>query len=100
MENEKIKKALDDFEDDDFVASKETLSKEIGSTRDKYLKTKLELKNDINPEPEVKDDDTKDDDTKDDEWEGKEVKIMIPRGRWYESEAYHRVINQYSGKES
>jgi len=74
MENEKIKKALDDFEDDDFVASKETLSKEIGNTRDKYLKTKLGLKNDINPEPEVKDDDTKDDDTKDDDTKDDDTK--------------------------
>lgn len=55
IDNEKIKDALDSFENDDFVTAKETLSKEIGAKRDEFLRDKLNLKGDSTPEPKVDD---------------------------------------------
>ena len=52
MDKEKIKDALDKFENDEFVDAKEILTKEIRDTKDKYLKDKLSLKNDINTDGE------------------------------------------------
>jgi hypothetical protein len=49
MDIESIKKALDHFENDEFVNAKEILKKEIHSHRNEWLKDKLELKNDIEP---------------------------------------------------
>jgi len=51
MDKEQIKKAIDSFEADDFVDSREILQKEIQSTRDAYIQDKLGLKDD----PEVDD---------------------------------------------
>ena len=48
MDNEQIKKALDNFENDKFTDAKDVLSKVISDKRDSYLKDKLGLKNDIN----------------------------------------------------
>ena len=44
VNGEEIKKAIDSFEDDDYVASKEVIRQQIANARDEYLKTKLELK--------------------------------------------------------
>lgn len=43
MDTEKIRKALDHFEDDEFTDAKEILQQEIRDARDKYLDTKLDL---------------------------------------------------------
>lgn len=56
IDTKEIKKALDSFENDDFVGAKEIISKEISKAKNDYLKTKLDLKNDIEPEPIKKDD--------------------------------------------
>jgi len=58
MDTEKIKTAIDSFEEEDFMASKDALSGEIKTARDVFLKDKLGLKNDINPvEPDTDTDD-------------------------------------------
>jgi len=56
VDNEQIKKALDHFENDEFVDAKEILQKEILKAKNDHLKTKLELKGDadVNIEPEAK----------------------------------------------
>lgn len=56
MDKDKIKKALDHFENDEYVDAKEIIKKEIKSKRDTFIKDKVGLKNDINPAPEKKDD--------------------------------------------
>jgi hypothetical protein len=58
VDNEQIKKALDHFENDEFVDAKEILQKEIRKSKNDHLKNKLELKQDIEPleEPEKKED--------------------------------------------
>jgi len=45
MDTEKIKKAFDYFEDDDFLSSKELLQQEIKAAKKEYIKKKLGLKN-------------------------------------------------------
>jgi hypothetical protein len=56
VDNEQIKKALDHFENDEFVDAKEILQKEIQRAKNDHLKNKLELKGDAdaNIEPEAK----------------------------------------------
>lgn len=54
MDKDKIKKALDHFENDEYVDAKEILSKEVKGSRDSFVKDKLGLKGDINPAPEKK----------------------------------------------
>lgn len=44
VNNDNIRKALDHFENDEFVDAKEILSKEVQSARDQHLKDKLGLK--------------------------------------------------------
>ena len=59
MDQEAIKKALDNFENDKFSDAKETLQKEIQNRRDEFLNDKLGLtpaESEVKPEPEVKDD--------------------------------------------
>ena len=46
IDNEQIKKALDHFENDEFVDAKEILQKEILKAKNAHLKNKLELKGD------------------------------------------------------
>ncbi len=58
MEKDDIKKALDHFENDEFVDAKDIMTKAIQGKRDDFLKDKLGLENDINPAPEKKEDDT------------------------------------------
>ena len=58
MEKDNIKKALDHFENDEYVDAKEILTKEIQNKRDDFVKDKLGLKDAITPAEKKKDDDT------------------------------------------
>ena len=49
IDNREIKKAIDSFENDDFVTSKEIMSQEIKRAKNEFIKDKLELKGDIEP---------------------------------------------------
>ena len=69
MDKEKIKKALDDFEDDNFVDSKETLRDEIKKKVNDYLKKDLELEDDP---LDVSDDDNESDNDNSNDDEGDE----------------------------
>jgi len=62
MDNDQIKKALDDFEDDKFSDAKDTLKGEISNTRNKYVQDEVGLKSEIEPENNSNDDDSNDDD--------------------------------------
>ena len=62
MDRKKIRKALDHFENDQFVDAKDIISQEITGKRDVFLKDRLGLKNDINPIPEPEIDNDIDDD--------------------------------------
>ena len=57
VDKEQIKKAIDSFENDKFVDSKEILSKEVRKAKNSFLKDKLGLKGDIEPveNPDKKD---------------------------------------------
>jgi len=58
IDKEKIKAALDDFEDDKFSDAKDILKGEISKQKNEWLKSKLELKDDIDPvvnKEEIKD---------------------------------------------
>lgn len=52
IDTEKIKKALDHFENDEFVASKEIIQGEIRKAKNDFLKNKLDLKTDVEPQKE------------------------------------------------
>jgi hypothetical protein len=61
VDNEQIKKALDHFENDEFVDAKEILQKEILKAKNDHLKNKLELKGNADSrieEPAQKENDT------------------------------------------
>lgn len=49
MDNEKIRKAIDSFEDDKFTDAKDALKSEIAGKRDSFLKDKLGLKGEVSP---------------------------------------------------
>lgn len=51
MDDNVIKSALDDFENDSFIDAKEKLKGEISKARDEFLKQKLGLEKDITPLP-------------------------------------------------
>ena len=53
MDRDKIRKALDHFENDEFVDAKEIIQQEVQGKRDVFLKDKLGLANDINPAPQA-----------------------------------------------
>lgn len=53
VDNEQIKKALDHFENDEFVDAKEILQKEILRAKNDHLKNKLDLKAEIDAEAKV-----------------------------------------------
>lgn len=55
MDKEAIKKALDHFENDEYVDAKEILAKEIKGKRDEFVKDKLGLKDDIGTAPKKED---------------------------------------------
>lgn len=52
IDREKIKKALDDFENDDFVSSKEKLKDEIKKAKEEYVKNKTGIEKDLSPHKE------------------------------------------------
>lgn len=58
MDKKAIRKALDHFENDEYVDAQDIIKQEITGKRDVFLKDKLGLSNDINPAPEVNNDDT------------------------------------------
>lgn len=66
VDTEKIKGALDSFENDDFLAAKEVITTELKAHMNDYFKDKLGLKSDVIdiPKEEVADkaDDTSTDD--------------------------------------
>lgn len=70
MDREKIRKALDHFENDEFVDAKEIIQQEIAGKRDVFLKDKLGLATDINPAPDASADADADADGDDDGAEG------------------------------
>lgn len=55
INTEKIKDALDKFEDDDYISAKEILTKEIKDKKNEWLKDKLELQKEIEPQVEIED---------------------------------------------
>ena len=67
MDKEQIKKALDHFENDEFVDAQDILKKEISVKRDTFIKDKLELKQDLNPTSNDSDSDGGIDGAKDDD---------------------------------
>lgn len=52
MDQKKVRKALDHFENDEFVDAKEILSQEVKDAVNQHVKDKTGLKNDIEPTPE------------------------------------------------
>ena len=62
VDNEQIKKALDHFENYEFVDAKEILQKEIQKAKNDHLKNKLDLAAELGDKPEPapveKEDDT------------------------------------------
>ena len=52
IDNEKIRKALDHFEDDQFTSAKEIIKKEFVSAKNDFLKGKLGLQGDLNKDKE------------------------------------------------
>ncbi len=61
IDNEKIKDALDNFENDDFIRAKDEIKREIRGAVNDYFKDKLELKNDLEPNTETETDTDTDD---------------------------------------
>ncbi len=53
VDNEKIKGALDDFENDDFISAKDAIKSQIHNAVNDYFKDKLELQKDLEPQPET-----------------------------------------------
>jgi len=56
MDKKAIRKALDHFENDQYVDAKDIIKKEIAGQRDIFLKDKIGLKLDINPAPKAEPD--------------------------------------------
>jgi hypothetical protein len=52
IDTDQIKKALDHFENDEFVDSKEVLQREIRKAKNDFLKNKLDLKADVEQQPQ------------------------------------------------
>jgi len=53
VDDKKIKSALDDFENDDFLSAKDTLKQEIHGAVTDYFKEKLDLQRDLDPPTET-----------------------------------------------
>jgi len=88
VDDEKIKAALDDFEDEKFSDAKDKISGEVKKLRDEFLKDKLKLKGDLadkEEEEEEKSDDDKDekeeksDDADDDKDDKKALKKRVAK---------------------
>ena len=60
VDDEKVKDALDDFEDEKFSDAKEKIAGEIKKARDDFLKAKLQLQKDLE-DREEKEEDAQDD---------------------------------------
>jgi hypothetical protein len=56
MDKAKIRKALDHFENDEYVDAKEIIQAEIAGKRDVFLKDKIGLKVDLNPKADKQED--------------------------------------------
>ncbi len=54
IDNRVVKAALESFEDDDFITSKNLLKGEIIKAKNDFIKSKLDLKNDVYPEEQLK----------------------------------------------
>lgn len=52
MDRKAIRKALDHFENDEYVDAKDIIKREVAGSRDIFVKNKIGLANDINPAPE------------------------------------------------
>lgn len=65
VDKEKIKKALDDFENDDFVSSKEKLKDEIKKAKEEYVKDKTGLEKDLSPQEQEEEEEEEEEDDKD-----------------------------------
>lgn len=50
IDAEEIKKALDDFENDDFISAKDKIKGQIHGAVHDYFKTKLDLQRDLEPQ--------------------------------------------------
>jgi len=57
MDDERVKAALDDFENDKFADAKDKLADVVRKKRDDFLKKELKLQKDISPKEEPKGDD-------------------------------------------
>ena len=62
IDKEQIKKALDHFENDEFVDAKKILQKQVATAKDDYLKDKLNLKGDKDEEESSFEQDVEQDD--------------------------------------
>jgi hypothetical protein len=60
MDKEKIRKALDHFENDEYVESKEILQQEIQTKVNSHFEDKLDLQGKLNPPVEKEEDKTDD----------------------------------------
>ena len=72
VDDEKIKGALDDFENDEFLSAKEKLSAEIARVRDEFLEKALELRGKIGDEEPEDDSEEEDDELEADAADGDE----------------------------
>lgn len=62
MDKAQIRKALDSFENDKYVDAREIIAKEIAGKRDVFIKDKLGLATDVNPQNNNNDQDDLDGD--------------------------------------
>ncbi len=53
MDKKAIRKALDHFENDEYVDAKDIIAKEISGKRDVFIKDKIGLSNDIEADADV-----------------------------------------------
>jgi len=68
MDKEQIKKAFDEFEDENYIDAEETLKDQLKQAKNDFLKDKLDLENDVEEiEAEYNDDPDNDDDPEDDD---------------------------------
>jgi len=66
-DKEKVKKALDSFEDDDYYNAEDEISKEIKKAKNDYFKKELDLENDIEEVEPEKGEEDRDDSGSEDE---------------------------------
>lgn len=65
MDKEQIRKALDHFENDEFMAAKDILKSEIKTKRDEFLQDRLSLKEALDKDKKKKKDEDEDEDEMD-----------------------------------